>query len=117
MYVYKITNLINNKLYIGQSINPIEKRFKRHIDDALSGRLDTYLARAIREYGAENFKIELIDTATTQEELTQKEYYWINYYDAVHTGYNETDSILKCGGNTYLSKTPEEMEIIKEKIR
>lgn len=33
------------------------------------------------------------------------------------TGYNETDDLYKCGGNTYLSKTPEEMEVIKEKIR
>lgn len=117
MYVYKITNIINNKVYIGQTINPIEKRFHRHIQDAISNRLDTHLARAIRKYGPEQFKIELIDTANDQEELTKKEYYWINYYDSVNKGYNETNSKLKCGGNTYLSKTPEEMKFIKEKIR
>lgn len=117
MYIYKITNTINNKAYVGQSINPIEKRFHRHINDALANRLDTHFARAIRKYGQENFILELIDTATSQEELNQKEHYWINYYNTVQEGYNETDSLLKCGGNTYLSKTPEEMKKIKEKIR
>ena len=52
-----------------------------------------------------------------QEELTKKEQYWIKYYDSVKTGYNETDAINKCGGNTYQSKTKEEMEVIREKIR
>lgn len=117
MYIYKITNKINQKMYIGQTINPIEERFHRHIQDAMSGRLDTHFARAIRYYKPENFKIELIDTATSQEELTQKEHYWINFYDAVNKGYNETNSITKSGGNTYLSKTSEELTAIKEKIR
>lgn len=116
MYIYKISNTINNKVYIGQTIKPIDQRFHRHILDATNNILDTHLARAIRKYGAENFYIEKIDTAKSQEELTQKEHYWINYYDSVSTGYNETDSMLKCGGNTYLSKTEEEMKIIKAKI-
>ena len=79
--------------------------------------LDTHFARAIRKYGKDSFTLELIDTATTQEELNQKEQYWIKYYNSVKEGYNETDTICKCGGNTYYSKTEEEMEKIKEKIR
>lgn len=75
MYIYKITNIQNNKIYIGQSINPIEERFHRHIQDAVSNRLDTHLARAIRKYGADSFRIEQIDTATSQKELTLKEHY------------------------------------------
>lgn len=73
MYVYKITNKVNNKVYIGQSIRPIDERFNRHINDAVNYVLDTHFARAIRKYGKENFFIELIDTAETQEELTLKE--------------------------------------------
>ena len=46
-----------------------------------------------------------------------REQYWIRFYDSVNQGYNETDAISKCGGNTYQSKTQEEMEKIKEKIR
>ena len=114
MWIYKITNIQNNKVYIGQTIRPIEQRFHRHLNDAINNILDTHFARAIRKY---DFIIEEIDTAQTQDELNQKEQYWIKFYNSVEEGYNETDAISKCGGNTYQSKTEEEMEVIKEKIR
>ena len=79
--------------------------------------LDTHFARAIRKYGPDKWQLEVIDGAETQGELNQKEQYWIRYYNSVEEGYNETDAISKCGGNTYQSKTEEEMEEIKEKIR
>lgn len=65
MWVYKITNIQNKKMYIGQTIRPIEERFKRHLNDAIKGNLDTHFARAIRKYGKENFTIECIDVAET----------------------------------------------------
>ena len=95
MWIYKITNIQNNKVYIGQTIRPIQDRFNRHINDAINNIIDTHFARAIRKYGKENFIIEEIDTATTQEELTEKEKYWIQYYNAVNEGYNETDATNK----------------------
>ena len=61
MIIYKITNQINGKIYIGQTINTLEKRFNRHKQDALSGRLDTHFARALREYGVDNFVAEVIE--------------------------------------------------------
>lgn len=115
MYIYKITNNINKKVYIGQTINSIEKRWRRHKEDSLSNRLDTHFARAIRKYGPENFTVEEIDRASSKEELNEKEIYWIKYYDSCHKGYNSTD-----GGddtNTYKYRTKEEMNITKEKIR
>lgn len=117
MWIYKITNIQNNKVYIGQSIRPIEERFQRHLNDALHNIIDTHFARAIRKYGKENFIIQVIDQANSQEELNNKERFWIQYYDAIKQGYNETDAEYKCGGNTYAAKTEEEMSIIKEKIR
>ena len=117
MYIYKITNIQNNKVYIGQTIRPIKDRFHRHLNDAINNILDTHFARAIRKYGKENFIIEQIDQAQTQDELNKKEWYWIQYYNSVNEGYNETDAISKCGGNTYQSKTEKEMKSIKEKIR
>ena len=117
MQIYKITNKLNGKVYIGQSIRPVEYRFHRHINDAMHNKLDTHFARAIRKYGPDKWQLEIIDCAETQEELNQKEQYWIRYYNSVEEGYNETDAISKCGGNTYQSKTEEEMEVIKEKIR
>ena len=117
MWIYKITNIQNNKVYIGQTIRPVKDRFHRHINDALNNILDTHFARAIRKYGKDNFIIETIDEAINQIELNKKEQYWIQYYNSIQNGYNETDAIGKCGGNTYQSKTLEEMNIIKEKIR
>ena len=115
MYIYKITNKINNKVYIGQTTKTIFSRWKRHCADALSNRTNTKFARAIRKYGKDNFIVEEIDTATNKEELNQKEIYWINYYNSILTGYNSVDG----GGdsNTYKYKTEEEMKQIKEKIR
>jgi group I intron endonuclease len=117
MFIYKITNKVNNKVYIGQSVRPIKKRFNRHINDAIRNKLDTHFARAIRKYGKDNFICEVIDTAKNQNDLTLKEQYWIQYYDSVKMGYNETDAISKCGGNTYASKTEEELLEISERIR
>ena len=117
MFIYKISNSINNKVYVGQTIRPIEERFKRHINDAINNILDTHFARAIRKYGRENFKIELIDCAETQDELNIKEQYWIRYFDSINNGYNETDALYKCGGNTYASKSKEELIEISKKIK
>ena len=51
MEIYKITNKINEKVYIGQTIRPAEYRFNRHMNDALNNILDTHFAREIRKYG------------------------------------------------------------------
>ena len=78
--------------------------------------LDTHFARAIRKYGPDQWQLEVIDAATTQDELNQKEQYWIKYYNSVEEGYNETDAISKCGGNTYQSKTEEELKRVASKL-
>ena len=93
MWIYKITNIQNNKIYIGQTIRSVRDRFHRHINDALNNNLDTHFARAIRKYGRDSFIIEVIDEATNQTELNQKEQYWIQYYNSIQDGYNETDAI------------------------
>lgn len=116
MYIYKITNKVNGKVYIGQSIRSIEQRFQRHINDAVNNILDTHFARAIRKYGKENFYIELVETCDNQTELNLREQYWIRKYDSINNGYNETDATSKCGGNKYMSKTESEMKEISEKI-
>ena len=117
MWIYRIINDVNGKCYIGQTIRPVRERFDRHINDAVNGKLDTHFARAIRKYGKKHFHIGIIDSATNQEDLTSLEQFWIRKYNAVDCGYNETDAISKCGGNTYKSKTPQELSKIREKIR
>ena len=81
--VYKITNLINGKLYIGQTIRTIEERFNDHIYD------DSNIGNAIREYGCENFSIEVIEKCKSKEELNAYENYYIAYFDSKEpNGYN-----------------------------
>ena len=76
---------------------------------------DTKFYRAVKKYGRENFKIEAIDFAETQEELDQKEVYYIHLFDSVKKGYNSKDSLGKCGGDTLTQH--ENILEIKEKIR
>ena len=116
MFIYKITNTKNGKMYIGQTIRPVMERWKRHCNDALNNILDTHFARAIRYYTPDTFIVEIIDTATSQQELTAKESYWIAWYDSTNKGYNETSATSKCGGNTYQKKSIEELQNIKNKI-
>lgn len=116
-YIYKITNLINNKIYIGQVYNKtIADRFKRHIKEANS-LSKSVIDRAIYKYGPENFIYCEIDKCnTTKKDLNEKEIYWIKYYNSTNKniGYNLTRG--GDGGNTYEFKTPEEMNSIKNKI-
>lgn len=118
LYVYKITNKINKKVYIGQTIRDPNQRFLRHLSDALHDVLDTYFARAIRKYGKDNFELEIIDTAETREELTQKELYWISFYDSCNKnkGYNCSPGGYPCGGNTYAGIDEVMLTKIKNKL-
>lgn len=109
MIIYKIINKINKKVYIGQTCESLNRRFYRHKSHARQGT-DTHLYRAIRKYGEENFTIEQIDTANSQEELDNKEIYWIKYYNSFKNGYNSKISKGKCGGDT-LSKHKEKKKI------
>lgn len=89
--IYKITNIINGKSYIGQSIN-IYKRWKREIEDSNSVKSHCYnypLMRAFRKYGINNFKFEVIEECDV-EELNQREMYWVGYFDTFFSGYNQT---------------------------
>lgn len=92
-YIYKITNLINNKVYIGKTEISILGRWKDHCKAAENPSdkdYDLYFHRAIRKYGKDNFTIEEIDTSEDSEELKKKEKYWIAYYNSYEKGYNST---------------------------
>lgn len=71
--IYMITNLVNKKRYIGKSKNKIKYRWKNHQDNAFRYSLDTYLYRAMRKHGIENFIVEQIDADYSNE----REIYWI----------------------------------------
>ena len=84
-YIYKITNIINGKSYIGQTSRTIEDRWKEH----LHNNHDIPLVRAFKKYGIENFKIECLEECS-ESMVNERECYWISYYDTYYNGYNAT---------------------------
>lgn len=88
-HIYKITNTINGKSYIGQTIKPISARWYYHIYCSENKLDDLYFHRAIRKYGADKFTIEEIEECS-QDELDAREVYWIDYFDTFNNGYNLT---------------------------
>lgn len=87
MIIYKITNLINGKVYIGQTIRKLSERWSSHCHH----KNNTAIHNAITKYGKENFSICVIDNANTRDELDQKEMFWINFYNSLSpNGYNFT---------------------------
>jgi group I intron endonuclease len=84
MIIYKTTNLINGKIYIGQDS-------KNNPEYLGSG---TIIKRAINKYGKENFKKEILDICLDKEELDIKEIYWIKELKSIENGYN-----ISSGGN------------------
>lgn len=108
--IYKITNLENNKIYIGQSIN-IEERWKDHRTDYL--RSDVLLYRAMRKYGIENFKFEVLEECAV-EELDEREIFYINKYNSYICSPNSQGYNMTLGGGGVRGLTLKEES--KEKI-
>lgn len=90
--IYKVTNLINGKIYIGYTARTAKKRFLEHWRDRKS--INCIFHRALNKYGKNNFKVETIEKIR-EEEWVEKEQYWIKFYDSlVPKGYN-----IQIGGN------------------
>lgn len=83
--IYKITNKILDKSYIGQSIH-IEDRWKEHLWG--KGNADLYVD--FHKYGVENFAFEILEICS-KEQLLEREKYWIALYDTYENGYNMND--------------------------
>lgn len=90
-FIYKIINLINNKVYIGQTVNSLEQRFIEHKSHWKNNYNSSNrpLYNAFSKYGIENFQIELVEKVE-QSNLNNREKYWIKYYDSYNNGYNAT---------------------------
>ena len=87
-YLYKITNDINGKVYVGKTEHSIEKRFKEHCCDRTKRRCEKRpLYSAMNKYGVEHFHVELLEET---DDAVNREIYWIEYYNSYHFGYNAT---------------------------
>ena len=90
MIIYKITNIINNKVYIGLTTVSLEVRWKGHLQ--ASKTIKRHLYNSMRYYGIENFKIEKIDSTDDFKKLGELERYYIRLYKSndPNFGYNVT---------------------------
>lgn len=94
-YIYVITNKVNNKKYVGQTVRDIETRFSEHLYET---RGNSYLHNAIQAEGAKNFKIDLLETVPI-DQLDERERFWINELNTLdhNVGYN-----ISPGGKGYV---------------
>ena len=86
--IYKITNLINGKCYIGQTTDS-KRRFSEHRAKGYGAEKNKILYYAFDKYGIENFSFEIIESQI--ENYNERERYWIRYYDSFENGYNATE--------------------------
>lgn len=120
-YIYRYTNLINNKKYVGQT-NNIDRRIREHKNNSFNSKSINYenkIHQAIRKYGYDNFKIDIIEVindVTDYNIVNERERYWIKKEKSLLTqwGYN----VLEGGKNCWRSfLTPDDVEKIKNMIR
>jgi len=112
--IYKITNLVNGKIYIGQTIRKLNRRIsdykssiKTFKDKQKTKNCRIYLA--LSKYKIDNFNFEIIDYADNENTLNEKEIYWIKFYDSTNKekGYN-----LTSGGKKNFSYTKQTLKLI-----
>lgn len=108
-FIYKITNLIDNKCYIGQTINTIEERWKNHLKKTSNC---IYLKNAIDKFGIKNFKIEKLEKIDDIDSLNKLEImYILKFNSLIPNGYN-----IKHGGNSGGKHNNETKEKIKNSL-
>ena len=103
--IYCITNQVNNKKYVGKTMNSIKERFNEHLIDSRKEHLQKRpLYAAMKKYGVENFIIELIEKVDFNS-LNERESYWIKKLDTYHNGYNATlggDGVVLYDYNSFI---------------
>lgn len=110
--IYKITNNINKKVYIGQT-NNLKKRWNEHkrlgnSNNSSKKSINSKLYSAMKKYGVENFTIEVIEEPT--ENYNEREKYWIKYY---HSNERDKGYNIASGGEDPPIKKGEESVLAK----
>jgi group I intron endonuclease len=98
--IYRITNRINGKVYIGQTIQGMKQRKAEHFHRFNLGERDHKIYRAFRKYGWEQFQFDVICSALDEQHLNSLEQHFITEYNCFNRGYNMT-----CGGDSVSQET------------
>ena len=112
--IYKITNKINGKIYIGQTTTSLKRRWNMHKSASRKNRSNSALHSSISKYGYINFIIEPICSCFSEEELNLKEIYFIDTLNSLApNGYN-----LKSGGanGKHTIESKEKMSVIQKQL-
>ena len=114
--IYIIKNKINNKVYIGQTIQEVKERFKQHLKPSTRKTRGSYkIYNAMNKYGKDNFYIEVLETNIPQSELNKKEIYYIEKQNSYKNGYNSNN-----GGNSKelckIQDTNKLLELFEKKV-
>ena len=104
--VYCITNHLNGKQYVGITGRSLEQRFAEHC------KAESYIGKAIRKHGVENFTIKEIDEANTRQDLFEKEMMWIDKLGTFGRGYN-----LTLGGDGVLTLQKLNLELTDKQTK
>jgi len=98
MLIYKITNDVNDKIYIGQTINSLEERIREYHVEVNYSKHNRPITDAMRKYGLKHFKFEIvIDNIQSKEEMDELERYYIK---KLHTTCKENGYNIELGGNS-----------------
>jgi group I intron endonuclease len=88
--IYKATNKVNGKVYIGQTVCDFHKRKLKHFSKSNEEKPTMYFHRALKKYGKDSFKWEVIENCDSKKELDDMEFHYIKQYDSFKNGYNMT---------------------------
>lgn len=95
-YIYKITNSINGKIYVGQTFRDVQERFKEHLRMGRKEKVGykSRLYYAIKKYGKDAFSVDTLEECPDNK-LNEREIYWIEKLDAFENGYNISLGVQK----------------------
>lgn len=88
-YIYKITNNINKKVYIGKTEGDVALRWHQHIYNMNNG-VFYHLYNAMRKYGIQNFSFDVLESDVLSQNINDREQFYISQYDSLNNGYNMT---------------------------
>ncbi|KKK58015.1 hypothetical protein LCGC14_3048670 [marine sediment metagenome] len=110
-HIYQIINMINKKKYVGKDTGKTGCRWNGTLEGIIREYgYNLHLIRSMRKYDIKNFKRIVFDSAKDRKELNEKEKYWIAFYKSNNQRYGYNKSEGGDGGNTYINKTPEELQ-------